>query len=238
MIHIQAEDSILKLTMHSPRGNMLDGDDIACLLEQTERAASAENIKGVLLTGSGSSFAAGLNLQSVGNREEDIEDFFHAFEVLLYRLFTLPKPVVAAVNGHSIGGGLLLQCCADWICISDSPKIKIGLPEVNLGLTVDGFMWSLLKHCVVSNKKLDAMLLSGEYLNTAQVLQTGFDDAVGNPESLLSQAEKQAHALVGKPAEAFAITKKCTRAFTGRRLLAALEEKSYRIFTALLLKKN
>lgn len=236
MILVRLSDEMLLLTVQSPPGNLLDKQDITALLEQTERAATDPKIRGILLTGHGNCFVTGVDLQQIGQEPDGIEKFFELFETLLYKLFTLSKPIVAAVNGHSIGGGLLLQCCADWVCMAENPKIKVGLPEVGLGLTIDSFMHILLRYCSVSDKHLASMLLGGRYLSAKEASDAGFADAVVPAQDLLTQTKKQLDNMQGKPFEAFAQTKRQAHTVTTALLAEAIQNKSYRIFNSFLVK--
>ena len=89
----------------------------------------------VLLTGGGDAFSAGLDLREVASLDAPgMKRFLDKLEGVCARLFDYPGPTVAAVNGHAIAGGCVLTICCDLRVCTSSPRARIGLNEVALGL--------------------------------------------------------------------------------------------------------
>lgn len=206
MVHAEKKDGVLQITLDSPKGNMLTMEDIALLSARVNEAREDDSVGGILLTGAGAAFCAGLSAEAL--REVGAGVLFEAFNKLTRELFLFPKPVVAAVNGHSIGGGLLLQCTADYCLMARHPRIKTGLPEVRLGLVVDRAMVRLLSFHAVSPKALQVMLLEGRFYTTDELLAMGFGDRVVEPTELVEAAREKLTELMASPAEAYSATKK------------------------------
>ncbi|MCB9780625.1 MAG: enoyl-CoA hydratase/isomerase family protein [Alphaproteobacteria bacterium] len=122
---------IRTITISGPGKNALGSTLMASLRSQLTDAGGAP----VLLTGGGDAFSAGLDLKEVASLDAPaMRDFLDGLEALVVDLFHYPGPVVAAVNGHAIAGGSVLALCCDLIVCTDSPRARIGLNEVAIGL--------------------------------------------------------------------------------------------------------
>lgn len=239
MIKLKKINSIDILSFDSPGGNLLSLDDIEYLLSYIDIAQNDSKIKGVIITGTGKSFSTGLDTLSVTANfsVERSNYFFKTFDTLLFRLFLFPKPIVAAVNGHSIGGGLLIQCCADYVIAADNPKIKLGLPELKLGLTIDELMKDLLSFNVSNNKTLSELLYSAEYSNPHRFKEYGFVDEVVPQEDLMNSCLSYILSILLFDSNAFNITKQVVKSECKEKMQNALKNNCFSIFTELLMGK-
>lgn len=239
MVVKEIVDFVCVLTFEGSNGNMLSSDDIKSLLEYLDLLEADDDVCGVILTGRGRSFSAGLESFSVaGSFNKEMSDcFFYTFDRLLIRLFSFPKPVVAAVNGHSIGGGLLLQCCADFVYIADNEKIKLGFPEFKMGLTIDLLMQVVLNFSINNSKVLSHLLYSSEYFGIQKSLDYGLVDRIVPLDSLMALSFSHLKAIAVNNKSAFAITKQLTKSDCVKKMQNALSEKCYCILTELLTEK-
>ncbi|HTK83318.1 MAG TPA: enoyl-CoA hydratase-related protein [Bacteroidota bacterium] len=136
-IEYAVSDRIATVTLNRPeRRNALDDAMIKELLEVFNSANRNSEVRAVILTGSGASFCAGMDLDylkrySELGHNENLEDARNLMK-LLSLIYTLKKPVVAAVNGPAMGGGCGLAAACDFVFAGKS-KAKIGAPEVRLG---------------------------------------------------------------------------------------------------------
>jgi enoyl-CoA hydratase/carnithine racemase len=219
MIHVLLDGGIAQLTLDSRKGNMLSKEDIVMFAEYISGAAKDPDVSGLLLTGAGAAFCTGLDIDPTAGSPEYVEEVFRLFDALLLQLFVFPKPVVAAVNGHSIGGGLLLQSAADRVVAADHPRIKLGLPEVKLGITIDRVMYELLAFNAVSPKTLASMLLGGAYYTPGQALTLGFVDELTSGDSLMATARAQIAELISLPAAAYSETKELVKRTAAQRMV-------------------
>src|SRR5213075_1587119 len=135
LIEYTSSEGVAVLTLNDPPANtysyeMMQQID-ACIL----RARMDEDTQVILITGSGEKFfCAGANIQMLSEVTPEFKYYFclHANETLL-RLEQTPKLVIAAINGHCVGGGLEVAMAAD-IRIARRNAGKMGLPEVSLGV--------------------------------------------------------------------------------------------------------
>lgn len=224
MITTERNNATLQITMEAENGNLIDTADIGAFLNCLSDAKTDDSVNGILLTGAGRAFCAGLKL------DKDPIEAFRQFDELLYTLFSFPKPVIAAINGHSIGGGLLLQSCADYVVVANHPKIKFGLPEVKLGLTIDRVMRELLSFNVKSDKQLNTMLLTSDYITPEQAMSIGFADELAPCDALLAIARERLLQLESHPAASYRITKETVKRHTAEKMKRALDEKAYQVF--------
>lgn len=236
MIKRETRNSIDIVTFNSPNGNMLSLTDIEYLSKYIEDAKNDNNIKGIILTGEGRCFSTGLdNSPLIENfSEEESNYFFKTFDKLLLNLFQFPKPIVAAVNGHSIGGGLLIQCCADYVVISENPKIKLGLPELKLGLTIDKLMKELIYFNLSNYKILGNLLYSAQYNNPQKYKEYGFVDELVPSEDLMNRCLIHIHTILSHDPKIFNITKQMIKSNCKEKMNTAFKNNCFILFSDLL----
>ena len=135
-------DGIVVLTIDDPSQaantwNAAFRNSLAATVDRLE--AEREQITGVIITSGKTMFSAGADLKEVGplmrrGDAAEITAFFDAAKAVLRRLEALGKPVVAAINGTALGGGLELALATHHRIAVDGPRVQIGLPEVTLGV--------------------------------------------------------------------------------------------------------
>ena len=119
-------------------------------------------------------------------------------QLLFRRQETGNKPVVAALNGTALGGGLELALATHYRVVADSPRIKLGLPEVKLGLLPGGGGTQRLPRLIGIRQALP-LLTEGTHLSPERALELGVVDAVVPAEQLLEHAKETLHqGLKGK----------------------------------------
>lgn len=183
--------------------------EIAALREQRPR--------GVVLTGTGKNFSAGLDLVRV--LEEDatyLERLLPALHEALLGLFTLPRPVIAAVNGHAIAGGFVLACACDFRIVADG-STKLGITELPVGVPFPTAPLEMVR-TVVGSRRTRELVYSGRLVSAAEALELGFASEVVEPERLLERAVAVAGRCGAVPAHAFELTKRQLQAPTLDRL--------------------
>jgi len=173
-------------------------DDISALFEQI---ADDKTIKAlVLISGKETNFVAGADiamLESIHSAEEAAALAAQGHKVFA-RLEDLDMPVVAAIHGACLGGGLeLALACSHRVC-TDARITKLGVPEVQLGLLPGGGGTQRLPRLVGIASALD-MMLTGRQLVAKQARKLGLVDEVTPLANLRKAAEKLALKLAGKP---------------------------------------
>ncbi|MEW6279023.1 MAG: enoyl-CoA hydratase-related protein [Candidatus Eremiobacterota bacterium] len=135
LVLYKVEDGIAILEMNDPPANTYTYEMMRRLDECILQARMDDNVHVILITGQGDKFfSAGANIKMLASVTPKFKYFFclHANETL-NRLEHTPKLVIAAINGHCVGGGLEIAMAAD-IRVARADAGKIGLPEVNLGV--------------------------------------------------------------------------------------------------------
>ena len=182
------------------------------LRETLSGLARDRTVRCVVLRGAGRSFCAGGDIAEIKRRQtheagasvgELLEEHaralvHHAESVVL--LHTMPKPTVAVIHGHAIGGGVSLALAADLRVAADSARIRIGFPS--RALSGDFGITYLLTHTVGAAKARELMLLDPELYGT-DAYRLGLVTRVCNDEELPAVAEDLAEKLANGPTIAF-----------------------------------
>lgn len=197
----QRDDGLAVLRLEHGKVNALDVE----LLEAIIAAfADLPEESAVILTGTGSSFSAGVDLHRILRSSiAEIEYFLDVLSRALLTVFTHPRPVVAAVNGHAIAGGCVLAAAADVRLMSAG---SIGLTELKVGVAFPTAALEIARHVV--GPKAQSLILSGRLLDPAEAVEAGFIDQVVAPNVLLDKALAQTSALMEVPIQTYATTKR------------------------------
>jgi len=193
----RGDDGIVIVTFDDPgrSANTMGPAYQAAMEETIERLeAEKEQIKGVVLASAKRTFFAGADLTELRRaRREDIDEltaFIGGVKSQLRRLETLGRPVVAAINGAALGGGLEICLAAHHRVIVEDPKAVIGFPEVQLGLLpgAGGVTRSVRMLGIV--QALLGVLLQGQRLRPQQAKEMGLvDEPVATREELIPAAK-------------------------------------------------
>ena len=171
------------------------GEQITEMLTEIKSDASITGL--IVVSGKESSFVVGADINMIAGCEtaEDATALSRQGQIIFDQLESLSIPVIAAINGSCLGGGLeLAMACHARVC-SDSDKTALGLPEVQLGLLPGSGGTQRLPQLVGIQKALD-MMLTGKQLRPKQALKAGLVSDVVPMSILLQTAE--ALALSGK----------------------------------------
>ena len=134
MIQVSERDGIAVLTMTHGKANTLDVAFCNAIADQFD-ALRDRPVRGVILTGTGKIFSAGVDLLQISDGGLSyVQKFLPALHRMFDTVFDFPKPVVAAVNGHAIAGGCVLASCADKRIAARDAYEFLGSPEGELAL--------------------------------------------------------------------------------------------------------
>jgi 3-hydroxyacyl-CoA dehydrogenase / enoyl-CoA hydratase / 3-hydroxybutyryl-CoA epimerase len=187
----QGDDGILVATMDLPGRPMnVVGDALmAGIAELVERLVDPA-VKGAVLSSAKADFCAGGDLDHMftWSRPEQPFEAAQAMKAVLRRLETQGKPVVAALNGHALGGGLELALACHARIALDGPRLKIGQPEVKLGLLPGGGGTQRLPRMLGIQAALP-LLLEGTDLSPQKALAMGLvTELAADRDALLARA--------------------------------------------------
>ncbi|MBD3640211.1 MAG: enoyl-CoA hydratase/isomerase family protein [Marinobacter sp.] len=201
-------DQILTLTIDMPgqSANTMNADFRTGLSETVSRVkADLANIRGIIITSAKKTFFAGGDLTELHSVTRDqareFEDMVNGLKADLRFLETTGKPVVAAINGTALGGGLEIALACHHRIALDDDSIQLGLPEVTLGLLPGGGGTQRLPR-MIGLEAAFPFLMEGKKVNPKAALNAGIvDELVSAPEELLSTARAyiEAHSEKQQP---------------------------------------
>ena len=214
------EDGVLTLTLNRPaKSNSLHPDLVIQLSAALNAAEANTALSVVVITGAGSSFCAGLDLELlVGWSTEQKLAYLDTVTSVFRRLWSLPQPVIAAVNGAAIAGGFDLAAFCD-IRLASKEAI-FGQAEINIGLTQ--IIHPLYKSIGLARAKELAM--TGQNISADEAFRIGLVNHVYPREELMSRAMEMARLLASKPQRALFATKRLTRQLIDLDTNSALDE--------------
>ena len=166
----EVKDDVAILTVDNPPVNPLSDGVRNGLYESLVKAEEDSNVKGIVLTGNGRAFIAGADISEFGGNVEG-----KSLNEVFKKLEFCEKPVVAAINGIALGGGLETALCCNYR-IADVNAF-VGLPEVNLGLLPGGGGTQRLPRLTGPSEALK-MMLSGSHVPAKKALNMGIVDQI------------------------------------------------------------
>ncbi|HSP34156.1 MAG TPA: enoyl-CoA hydratase/isomerase family protein [Thermoanaerobaculia bacterium] len=199
---------ILTLRLAHGKASALDLELCETLRSEFESVAGRDDVRVVILTGTGSIFCAGVDLPRLINSGGDyVPRLVKALDDLLRTLFVLPKPVIAAINGHAIAGGAMLAFACDYRLMSSG---RIGVPEMLVGVPFPALALEIVRFAVPPHH-LQSLLYLGRTVETDDALTLGIVDETPEITVLMTRALKIAEHFASLAPEAFAMTKRQIR---------------------------
>jgi enoyl-CoA hydratase len=187
LVEYRLEDGIALLTLNDPPANTYSYEMMRQLDDAILQARFDSKVHVLVLTGSGEKFfCAGADIKMLQSVTADYKYYFclHANETL-NRLEQTAKMVIAAINGHCVGGGLEVALAAD-LRIAKKGGGKIGLPEVNLGVLPGTGGTQRLARVVGKSKAIELMTL-GRTFDFEEGLKLGLINQIFDPENFSEQ---------------------------------------------------
>lgn len=210
MIETNLQDGILTLRLAHGKASALDLELCDALQHALLDASQSSAVRAIVLGGTGSIFSAGVDLFRVVDADADYTKRFLASLVrAAIDLFSIQKPVVAAVNGHAIAGGCILaQACDYRLMVNGSGRI--GVPELLVGVPFPPAVLEILRFSVPA-PHLTPLVFSGMTMVAEDAMAKGLIDEITDAETLESRALTVARQLAALPSEAFALAKRQLR---------------------------
>jgi 3-hydroxyacyl-CoA dehydrogenase len=171
-VHYEIVDSVALLTVDNPPVNPLSEGVRNGLFEGIAKAEADKGVVGVVVTGKGRAFIAGADISEFGGNMSghSLNDVFRSMEYC-------SKPLVAAINGITLGGGLETALCCNYRIASK--QAFVGLPEVNLGLLPGGGGTQRLPRLAGPSEALK-MMLTGAHIPAKKALDMGIVDSLSD----------------------------------------------------------
>ncbi len=191
----EKKDHIAKIVINRPPANswsLAAIDEFEQIIDDLEQD---RQIRSIILTGAGEKcFSAGMDVADAG-RSPDIGK---RGRQVWTRVDRFEKPIIAAINGHALGGGLELALCCHFRLMTDSPKATIGLTELNLGI-IPGWGGTQRLYRIVGKAKALDMILFSKRLTASEAHEIGLVDRICAAEKLSAEAWEFAKILAQRP---------------------------------------
>lgn len=214
-------DDIAVLRMAYGKVSALDPAFCEAMAAEIERLEH-QPFGAVVLTGTGNAFSAGVDLHQLLNGGVDyVRRFLPLMEKFFRALLVLPKPLVAAVNGHAIAGGCIMAAAADHRVMARGPG-RIGVPELLVGVPFPRLPLEMIA-ARVSPAVLRQVIYSGRTVHADEAVTVGFVDEAVEADHLLDRAVTVARELSAIPPRTFALTKRALTASVLDRVRASAD---------------
>ena len=207
MISRSQHEGVLTLRLAHGKASALDVELLDALTRELDGAA--EDVRALVLTGTGSIFSAGVDLFRLTQGGADyVRHFLPLLSRLLRTLFTFPRPVVAAVNGHAIAGGCVIALAADARLMAEGAG-RIGVPELLVGVPFPAAALEVVRFAV-PREKVQSLIYTGRTLSAREALGAGLVDEVVAPAPS-GAAQEVARQLALIPPLVYRLTKQSLR---------------------------
>lgn len=235
-IVVHREKEIATLTLSRGKVNALNEAMVEELSACLNAIEGDETLKAVILTGQGSFFSFGFDIpEFLSYSREAFTGYLKKFTGLYRYLFTFPKPVIAALNGHTVAGGCMLATACDYRLMVRG-KAKIALNELNFGSSVFAGNVAILEYCVGS-ANAQKILYSGKMYTAEEALGLGLVDRITTEEDLPYEALRVAQDFAAKDADAFRGIKELLRKPVNEAIMRS-EEASLQAFVSIWYSEN
>ena len=205
---IAREDSgdIAVVRLAHKKVSALDVGFCTALVEEIEAVAASPS-RALVVTGTGATFSAGVDLfQVLDGGAAYLARFLPAMEALFRAFLEFRKPAVAAINGHAIAGGCIIAAACDHRVMAEGSG-RIGIPELAVGVPFPALPFEIMQ-ARLSPPHFRSLVLGANTVLPSEALALGLIDEISPPDQLMSRALHAADRLTSIPAISFALTKR------------------------------
>ncbi|MFC3040055.1 enoyl-CoA hydratase [Virgibacillus xinjiangensis] len=193
----ESSNHVAYLTIQSPPANALSTGLIESLAENLDKAEQDAGVKAIVIKGDGKFFSAGADIKEFTSLENaaDYQSLSENGQKLFDRIEHYPIPVIAAIHGAALGGGLeLAMSCHMRIAAEET---KLGLPELTLGI-IPGFAGTQRLPRYVGSAKAYEMILTGQPITAEEAKASGLVNRVVRTEDLIEETTRLAENIAAK----------------------------------------
>ena len=196
-LSLEVQDNIATLVIDSPPANALSTTLLKQLEEKLHIIENNESVKAIILKGEGRFFSAGADIKEFTSLQEasDYEALAKVGQDLFDRMENFHIPIIAAIHGAALGGGLELALACHIRIVSETAKL--GLPELTLGI-IPGFAGTQRLPELVGNPKAYELMLTGDAISGKDAEKFGLANHAVSEENLFATAEKLARKIAAK----------------------------------------
>lgn len=221
----EEKDAVAWVTLNRPEVlNALNKRLWREIYANLDRAEKSEEVRAIVITGAGRAFCAGDDIKEVFSLKtpEEAKTFFLEFAApAITKIVSVPKPVIAAVNGLAYGGGCEIAMLCDLVVASQNALFAV--PEALIGAIPP--VAAVVGAYVVGKLNASKMMLTGEPITAEEAKRIGLVNEVVTPDELLSAAERLAKATMrAAPSSIKAIKKLMSQQFDPEKLKQSVEE--------------
>ena len=211
LVLVARDGAIATLTINRPdKRNALSAGVRRAFLEAFTPLSADPDVRVIVVTGAGDkAFVAGADIAEFATRTPVEQYQAMRAPSPLEAIERSPKPVIAAINGYCLGGGLELAMACDFRIAADSARF--GQPEINLGIIPGGGGTQRLPRLIGLGLAMQ-MVLTGEAIDAATALRVGLVQEVVAPDELMVRVRSIAEGIARKSPVALAAAKEATRA--------------------------
>lgn len=205
LVTVDIDQAVATIRLNRPPMNALSAGVQADLAAAAAQVSDDASVRAVVIYGGGKMFAAGADIKEMAERSyaQMIQDS-RRLQDALNAVAAIPKPVIAAVTGYALGGGLELALCADFRVLGESAQV--GQPEILLGLIPGAGGTQRLPRLIGPAKAKD-LIFTGRFIRAAEALAIGLADKVVPDDDVYAVAGETAAAYATGPAIALAAAK-------------------------------
>jgi len=222
-LQLDHKGEVATITLNRPeKRNALSSLMIAEMMAAFD-AIESSHARVAIVTGTGKAFCAGMDLDALRtlagqSLEQNVEDS-RSFANLLYRIYSFPKPIIAAVNGAAIAGGCGIATLADFTL--SVPEAQFGYTEVKIGFIPA--VVSVFLRRQIGEKRARDLLISGRIISAGDALQLGLVSELVPAITLAARAQEFAGILLAASPTSIARTKRLLLRYDDPALKAELE---------------
>jgi enoyl-CoA hydratase/carnithine racemase len=223
-IRMEKDGALTTVRFDKARGNAIDEPFVQELIDHTRALAADDAVRGVLLASAHRSlFSPGLDLVTLLEYDRaSMERFMASFAEMVWGLYGLPKPVVAAVGGHAVAGGCILALTAD-LRVLKRGGVQIGLNEVKVGVPLPWSVAVLLRASVPPSALAQVALLGRNFAD-GEALAVGLADQLADADGFEDSCRARLAEFAEKDGPSVATTKAYLRDAPLREMRAREKE--------------
>lgn len=209
-LEVTKQNGIATITLSRGKVNAFNEAFIEEIGDCLNGLEADSSVRAIILTGKGKFFSFGFDIPEFLNySREEFFKYLTKFSRLYTRVYLYPKPVVAALNGHTVAGGCMLALACDFR-IMVSGKARIALNEITFGASVFAGSVEMLK-MLVGGRNAERILFGGNMYSAEEAYRIGLVDEVADELLLRQKAEQVAGDFSAKQPSAFRSIKKLLR---------------------------
>lgn len=229
MLNERNEEGIIIAEFDNGKVNSITLETLRKLREIVKKANEDDSIRGIILTGAGRTFSGGFDLPMfLGFKDvTEVAAFIQEEDEILTELFMCKKPVVSAINGHAVAGGLICAMASDYRIAKNHPKINLGMSEIKIGLPLSLAQAEVMRFGFDSDKKWRDVMYFGKMFTVESAKAFGIVDEIVEEDELMDRAKKIVGKWIDNPGRSFIKLKEGLKKPTADRIYKSLAEENW-----------